>query len=185
MNEILKGTRNREENDYYATSPKCVDDIIKLENLYGLNLLEPCAGELHIVKELWKYNNKVVTNDLIQRKYELDHNVDFINENIEVGCRFDATVTNPPFKLFTEFLTKSFEYTDKVILFGRIQILEGKKRKEINEKFLTKVYVYSYRVNTAKNGNEEEFKKSSSMCFCWFVYDKNKKEDHKTIVEWI
>lgn len=184
MNEILKGTKNREENDYYATPPRCTGDIIKLENLYGLNLLEPCAGELHMSNKLKEYNNHVVTNDLIQRSKKLDHNIDFINETLEVDRWFDAVVTNPPFKHFKEFIETSFKYSNKVIMFGRIQILEGKKRKELNEKYLSKVYVYSYRVNTAKNGDEEEFKKSSSMCFCWFVYDKNK-NNNDTIIEWI
>lgn len=185
MNEIIKGTKNREENDYYATPPKCTEDIIKRENLYGLSLLEPCAGELHIVDKLREYNNYVVTNDLIQRKRELDYNVDFINGPLEVDRWFNAVVTNPPFKLFVEFIETSFKYTNKVILFGRIQILEGKKHKSLNEKYLTKVYVYSYRVNTAKNGDEAEFLKSSSMCFCWFVYDKNKNKNTPTEVAWI
>lgn len=180
MHEVIKGTKNRDTLDYYATDPKCAQDIIKLEKLTGYSILEPCAGELHIAKELGK-NNIVVTNDIVQRNEKLDYVGDFLET--EIPFYFEVVVTNPPFKYFLEFLNKSFEYADKVIFFGRIQILEGQKRKEINEKHLTKVYVYSSRAKVSKGGLEEGFKQSSTMCFAWFVYEKNKTA--KTTVEWI
>lgn len=161
----------------------CIRHCKERKKVQGAKILEPCAGEGHIAETLKSIINcEVTTNDLINRNYELDHHQDFLGEN-KIPGKFDVVLTNPPFKFFKDFILKSFEYADNVILFGRIQILEGKSRKEINEKYLKKVYVYSHRVNTAKNGDEKEFKKSSAMCFCWFVYEKNKVGE--TIIEWI
>lgn len=185
MNEILKGTSNREANDFYATNPKCVVDVLERLNLESdLKVLEPCAGNGHMAKILKNNFADVKTNDLIQRDYPLDSVGDFLNDYIIDDV--DVVITNPPFKYAKQFIEKSLnEINDdgKVIMFARLQLLEGKSRKELNIKHLEKVFVYTYRVNTAKNGDEREFLKSSSMCFAWFVYSNNKNSE--TIIEFI
>lgn len=183
MNEILKGTNNREEHDFYATHPKHVKEIIDLENIKNLTILEPCAGEGHISKELAKYNNCVVSNDLIQRDFYLNFNVDYLKEKITLDVSYDLVLTNPPFKYAREFIEKSLVYADTVIIFARLQLLESTKRKELMENHLEKVYVYSQRAKCAKGGLEIEFDKSSSMAFAWFVFKRNK--TNETVVRWI
>lgn len=77
--------------------------------------------------------------------------------------------------------------TDKVIMFAKIQFLEGLQRKKFFEKNPpSTVYVFSKRVNPLRNGEElDERGKpwSSTMCFAWFVWDKN--YSGETIVKWI
>ncbi|MEF9863726.1 MAG: hypothetical protein RR777_02165, partial [Christensenellaceae bacterium] len=92
---------------------------------------------------------------------------------------FDYAVYNPPFKFLMEFINKTWEYTDKQILFARLQFLESIKRYEqiFSNGYLKKVYVYSSRQITNENMS------ANSMCFCWFVLDINNKE--KPIIEWI
>ena len=81
-----------------------------------------------------------------------------------------------PFSLAKEFAEKALEVsTGKVILFAKIQFLEGRQRKDFFATHPPKaVYVFSKRVNPLRNGLEvDENGKpwSSTMCFAWFVWE--------------
>jgi 16S rRNA A1518/A1519 N6-dimethyltransferase RsmA/KsgA/DIM1 with predicted DNA glycosylase/AP lyase activity len=177
MREVIGKNENRIENDFYTTNPLCVMDIVELENIKNLNLLENSAGTGNISKVLKQYGNNVFSIDLVQRDYPLDLVEDFLKTKLE--RTFDIAVYNPPFKLTSEFIEKTWEYTDKQILFQRLQFLESKKRfNEIFSKnYLKKVYIYISRQITNENH------KANSICFCWFVLDKNNKD--KPIIVWI
>jgi tRNA1(Val) A37 N6-methylase TrmN6 len=155
----------RAEYDFYATMPKDVEIIIEKENIKNKKILEPCAGNGHISTTLLDYNNTVTSNDLIKREYGLEYNCDFLSGGVPKD-NYDIVLTNPPFKLITEFILKSFEYASKVIIFARLQLLESIDRYEklFKNGYLTKVYVFSRRTATMKNGDIKEAK-SSTMCF--------------------
>lgn len=100
--------------------------------------------------------------------------VDFLTENYPE--KFNNVITNPPFSLAKEFAEKALEVsTGKVILFAKIQFLEGRQRKDFFTTHPPKaVYVFSKRVNPLRNGLEvDENGKpwSSTMCFAWFVWE--------------
>ena len=100
--------------------------------------------------------------------------VDFLTENYPE--KFNNVITNPPFSLAKEFAEKALEVsTGKVILFAKIQFLEGQQRKDFFAAHPPKaVYVFSKRVNPLRNGLEvDENGKpwSSTMCFAWFVWE--------------
>lgn len=90
--------------------------------------------------------------------------------------KFNNVITNPPFSLAKEFVEKALQIsTDKVIMFAKIQFLEGIQRKEFFAKYPPKtVYVFSKRVNPLRNGIEVDEKGkpwASTMCFAWFVWE--------------
>ena len=90
--------------------------------------------------------------------------------------KFNNVITNPPFSLAKEFVEKALEVaTEKVILFAKIQFLEGQQRKDFFAAHPPKaVYVFSKRVNPLRNGLEVDEKGkpwSSTMCFAWFVWE--------------
>lgn len=60
-------SRGRVENDYYATPYSATKAILDKLDLGNDTILEPSAGEGHIVKVLKEYypNNEIVANDLI------------------------------------------------------------------------------------------------------------------------
>lgn len=187
----MSTTRYRVEEDYYATPFESVKKILNEIELKG-NILEPACGEGHIVKILKEYypNNEIIATDLIQRNDLFDcgiiGNVNFLNTEYEK--KFDNIITNPPFNLIQEFIEKALSITnDKVIIFAKIQLLEGKKRKELFKNTPLKyVYVFSERQNPLRNGNElDENGKpwSSTMCFAWFVWEKG--FIGETIIRWI
>lgn len=178
--------RGRVENDYYATPPSSTQALLEVLELNG-SILEPACGEGHI-SEVLKNNypySEIISTDLVDRGYGKG-GIDFLEQ---VYTRtFDNVITNPPFKYMREFIEKALEITnEKVVMFGKIQFLEGKGRREFLEKSPLKyVYVFSERQNPMRNGKsvDENGKKwSSTMCFAWYVWEKG--YDGETIVRWL
>ena len=185
-NKIAGGnpTRGRVENDYYATHPDSTKALLEVEEII-YPALEPACGEGHIAKLLDPYKTK--SFDLVDRGYG-NGGVDFLTNNfIE---KYSTVITNPPFNLFQEFVEKALTIvTHKVIMFGKLQALEGKKRATFMQNSpLKTVYVFKSRQQPLRNGSElDELtgKKmnSSTMAFAWFVWEKG--YVGKPSIEWI
>lgn len=156
-------------NDYYATDPKSIKPLFEQES-FSATIWEPACGEGHLSKAMKVEGKEVISTDLFFRGYG-GGGRDFLKENIGYGCDI---ITNPPYKYAQEFVEKAINLTGKkVAMFLKITFLEGKKRKKFFEKYPPKtIYVFSYRVNVAKNGLQEEFQKSSAACYAWFVWEK-------------
>lgn len=176
----IKG--ERAAYDFYATNPHDVKQIIELLDYpKNFKILEPCAGNGHISETLKNLGYKnVFTNDIVERDLQLDSVKDFLKEDLPVKC-FDLVVLNPPFKHAKEFIEKSLQYANDVLVIARLDLLETKARKDLNNKHLSCVFVHSKRARFAKNGDEERFKDSTSMSSAWFLY-KKLKEETKLIV---
>ena len=190
-NETLTGTslsgtsmsRERVENDYYATPPESTIALLEREKFFG-GILEPCCGEGHISEVLKNYGYEVISNDLVDRGYG-EFNEDYLKAT---ELKADNVVTNPPFKYAKEFIEKSLhDTTGKVAMFCKIQLLEGVSRREMFENTpLKTVYVFTKRQNPLRNGSpvDENGKKwASTMCFAWFVWEHG--YEGKPSIEWI
>lgn len=184
-------TRDRAENDYYATPFESTKAILKREML-GSTILEPACGEGHIGKVVKDYypNSEITLCDLIQRddKFNLGitGGVDFLTA--EFGRKFDTVITNPPYALAKDFVEKALDVsTNKVLMFLKIQFLEGQSRKKFFQGSPLKyVYVFSERQNPMRNGNDRDENGkpwSSTMCFAWFVWEHGYKGE--PIIRWI
>lgn len=189
--------RGRVENDYYATPFNATEALLNAlnesgETLSGDLILEPSAGEGHIVKVLKDFYpyNEIVANDIAYRgsRLGIDVNggIDFLN--YEPHRKYDTIITNPPFALAQEFIEKALTLTNRrVIMFAKIQLLEGdKRRKMFDNSPLKYVYVFSKRVNPLRNGEatDENGKPwASTMCFAWFVWDLE--YEGEPIVRWL
>lgn len=176
---------DREQNDYYATEPRVIDELFKRENFSDV-ILEPACGEGHLSKEIEKYAKIVISEDLIYRGYG-QGGIDFLQRT----GKFDGDIiTNPPYKYAQEFVEKSLELINnseiaylKVAMFLKLTFLEGQKRKKFFEKYPPRiVYVYSSRRKCALNG---EFEKtgSSAAAYAWFIWQKNFNQE--PIIRWI
>lgn len=189
--------RGRVENDYYATPFNATEALLNALNesgdtLSGDLILEPSAGEGHIVKVLKDFYpyNEIVANDIVYRSSRLgidvNGGIDFLN--YEPHRKYDTIITNPPFALAQEFIEKALTLTNRrVIMFAKIQLLEGdKRRKMFDNSPLKYVYVFSKRVNPLRNGEatDENGKPwASTMCFAWFVWDLE--YEGEPIIRWI
>lgn len=178
----ISSTAIREENDYYATDPRAMEDLLRYEK-FSSKIWEPACGEGNLSEVLKKHGYEVFSTDLIDRGYQ-DEQIDFLKTN----RKFDGDiVTNPPFKHTTEFVLKGLEAIEpgqKLALFLKINYLSGKARyKQIYQNFPPyRVYVFTGRRNCSKNNTPEGFK-NSAMDYCWLIWEKGK--HGPTELKWI
>lgn len=174
----------REENDFYATDPTAIDDLLSVET-FSKNIWECAVGQGHLAERLKQHGYTVECTDLVDRGYPNTEIVDFLKEQYS----FDGDIiTNPPYKYCMEFILQALDSISdghKVAMFLKLQTLEGQKRyDEIYSKYPPKtVYVYSKRKNCAKNGDFETFKVNSAVCYAWFVWVKG--DYNCTELKWI
>ena len=178
--------KEREEHDFYATSPIAIDKLYKTVELNCKNIWECACGEGHLAKKLVEYGYNVKATDLINRGYG-EGGVDFL------ACKdkFNGDIlTNPPYKYAAEFTLKALDLVpegNKVFMFLKLTFLEGKKRyDELFSKYPPKkIYVFSQRVLCAKNADFDGMKTGggSAVAYAWYVWEKGYTGD--TVVKWI
>lgn len=200
INIKLSGTKlagsnsslGRVDNDYYATDPKAVK---KLFNNLAINkeinsFLEPCVGGGNIADEVISIRKPSTTKfiDIVDRGYPNTEVADYLTYSSDE--KFDLIMTNPPYSLGQEFVNKSMSMLSKggyLIMFLKIQFLEGMKRKPMFNKYPPKyIYVFRKRMGTWRNGEEfddDGKHRSTTMCHAWFVWQDG--FSGEPIVRWI
>lgn len=182
--------KDREENDYYATDPKSLViflDKIKEDGVeLNHDIWENACGGGHLSEELKKNGYNVLSTDLVDRGYsDMKQTLDFLNCETKKNWHGDI-LTNPPYKFAQEFLEKSMNIINdgnKVVMFLKIQFLEGKARNKLFKEYPPKyVYVNSSRQLCAMDGEFEKYK-ATALCYCWYIWEKGFTGD--TIVRWI
>jgi len=177
--------RGRVSQDFYATHKDSTKALLKVEEII-YPVLEPACGEGHISKLLT--GGYVYSTDLINRGYGTGYCSDFLNY-FYAEREFKTVITNPPFNLFQEFVEKALKVaTKKVIMFGKLQALEGIKRATYLETTpLRTVYVFKKRQQLLPNGKDfKELtgkKSANTMAFAWFVWEIG--YTGRPIIKWI
>jgi hypothetical protein len=173
----------REKHDFYATDPKALELLLKLET-FDKNIWEPACGQGHLSEVLLNHGHIVKSTDLIDRNYA-DKIIDFLAiDNIK---QFNGDIiTNPPYKYAQEFIEKALQLIpvgNKVAMFMGIQFVEGKKRREFLKTFPIKtIYVSSSRIQCAKNGDFVKYSNNSARCYAWYIWEKG--YNGETILKW-
>lgn len=93
---------DRAERDYYATEPKAVEELLKVETFKG-SIWENCCGEGHLSKPMIKAGYAVVSTDLIDRGYG-QGGIDFFECDKTLA---DNIITNPPYSAALEWVEHS------------------------------------------------------------------------------
>ena len=175
---------DRENNDYYATPPKAVEELLKREK-FNHYVLECAVGGGHISEILKQNGYDVKCSDIIDRGYTDTEIADFLHTERDKNDFARDIITTPPYSMATEFVKHALDISmdgTKVAMFLKIQFLETKKRYELFKEYPPKkIYVFVNRVNCGKNGVFG--KESSAVCYCWFVWEKGYQD--KPIVDWI
>ena len=191
---------DRVDSDFYATDPKAVHKLLLKYSINGSEILEPCVGNGNIANAIKDfYNNKglnITGVDIVDRGYPNTIVHDYLTWKTDK--KFDCIITNPPYSLAKEFVEKSMAllndgydgdgYTNgQLIMFLKIQFLEGAKRKELFEKYPPKyIYVFRNRMATWNNGEplDPNGKRwATTMCHAWFIWEKGSKTE--PIVRWL
>lgn len=174
--------QERAENDFYATEPSAIDDLLKQE-AFSHNIWECAVGQGHLAKRLTEYGYKVKCSDIVDRGYSGTKVLDFLQSNEKFN---GDIITNPPYKYCTEFILKALDSIQdgaKVAMFLKLTTLESQKRYDLifkNYKPKT-VYVFTKRKKCLKNGIDDGT--SSAVCYAWFVWVKG--EYNCTEIKWI
>ena len=177
--------KERQNEDYYATDPIAAEWLLKIEEIPRDKPIWECAaGEKHLSKVFEEHGYKVRSSDLIVRTEDVEQ-LDFLTSNET----WDGTIiTNPPYNQAVNFIQKAMESItegNKVIMFLKVQFLEGKSRKKLFEKYSPKtVWISSSRITCAKNGDFEYMKANggSAVAYAFYVWQKGYKGD--TILKW-
>lgn len=184
----------RDPYDFYATDPKTVELLLnQLEKdnikLCRNSVWECACGNGHISEVLKKRGYSVISTDIIQREYQLDRVIDFLNLKENPYFYTDTILTNPPYKDATKFVLKALEIMaqgDLIVFYLKDRFLEGAERYE---KIFTKYpprYVYCHvdRQNMAMRGEFDKYcQNSNTQFFIWCIWQKGYKGE--TTVRWI
>ena len=169
---------DREKDDFYPTPENATQSLLDKQKFEG-NILECACGNGAMSEVMIKNGYDVYSSDLINRNYG-ETGVDFLESDKQV----DNIVTNPPFKLATEFTLKGFELArKKVVMLSKISYLEGVKRRELifNKDKEERVLIFTRRVPFKKESTQKLA--GGLMAFGWFIYDVN--YNGKPQIDWI
>lgn len=158
MSAPLKKKEERRAYDVYETPTWAVEALLKVIPIdYTKTYLEPCRGSGRIYNFL----------PLGSAWGEIRQGVDYLNTEYN---HVDMVVTNPPYSLAQEFVTKALGEADVVIMLLRIGFLESMKRWEWwQENPISSLLVLSQRPSFTDDG------KTDGSGYAWFVWDKKNK----------
>ena len=166
----------RRESDFYRTPPKAINAFLNAFELSPFpHVLEPCAGDGAIIKEINKRTKKLITAVEIRKEEEDNllwsgadwvYMCDFLKWKPELPV--ETIITNPPYSIAQEIIEHCFEIAPdaEVIMLLRLAFLESKKRKPFWDKYpVTQLYVLSERPSFTGKGTD-------ATAYAWFVWSK-------------
>lgn len=164
---------NQRKDDLYETPPAATRALLKAETLPH-KLWEPAAGRGAIVDVLRAAGHEVIGSDLVD--YGIPTNFsgrDFLMElKAPDGC--EAIVTNPPFKLATEFVRHALVLAPRAYFLLRLAYLEGSTRSAVLEGPLSRVYVFRNRLPRMHRDGWTGKQAGSSIAFAWYVFERDR-----------
>ena len=170
---------NRQKEDFYPTPPEATYSLLDREKFIG-NIWECACGDGAISKILEEKKYNVYSSDLIDRGYG-HTGIDFL----KTYRRTDNIITNPPFKLGTEFVYQACHLASKkVAMLCRINFLEGVARgKMFKNTPLKTVYVFSRRITFTNPDTKKKSHGGGMLAFAWFIWENG--YNKKPQIEWI
>ncbi len=169
------------ELEHYETPQWAVDAILKKE-IMTLDVYDPCTGTGILAEVAQKNGYDVITGDIHDWGYKLDHHEDFLER--EIG--FQGTIfMNPPFTLAHRFVEQSFDLgARKVVCFQRYAWYESQDRKQFWDKYPpNRIWVCADRAtcwrhdlpidDKGRRYNPETGKElaGTSTAHAWFVWE--------------
>ena len=165
----------RRSNDFYETNKLAVTELLKYLPLKLGNVLEPTAGRNAITLPLIASSRctSVRTND-ISHSYNhpchLDMTQDLSWETIyKIYCPFDWIITNPPFSVAYNILTRAVDLAQQGVAFLlRLSFLEPTiEREEFLCEHPPSQLIILPRYSFTGDG------KTDSVTCAWMIWEKN------------
>lgn len=161
------------KDDLYETPLVAIQALIAAEPL-PKTIWEPACGRGAIVNPLRSAGHEVYATDLVDYGCpDSSARVDFL---MEQGAPYfiGAIVTNPPFKLATEFCEHalSMAWAPKVCMLLRLAFLESERRNWLLDKAsLARVHVFRKRLPMMHRDGWEGPRAGSATAFAWYVWE--------------
>lgn len=181
---LASGDRPRE--DYYATHPDMVRDLLNAGAPLRKCVWEPACGAGHIVNVLRERGHDVYATDIVDRGCPDFQQWDFLWEFESCPAGDVDIITNPPYTAGLEFVDRALAYVQpgaNVWMLLRLQFLEGKARRRLYDVAPpADVWVFSERRTCAKNG---DFSKADggAVAYAWFHWVKG--YNKRTTIKWL
>lgn len=163
----------RQEDDFYATHPRAIDDLFSVDNTFGNTIWECASGMNHLADRIESHGRWTFRTDLTPLRRDIIE-LDFLSPGAEVyKGRYDI-ITNPPYKHALPFCAQAISLMqNKCAMLLNIRFLEGQSRYQFFQEYpMKKVWVYSQRLACAKDGDFERYK-GGVTAFAWFVWEKD------------
>lgn len=175
------------QHDFYATPPEAVRSLLAIESKWipEGTIWEPACGDGAIVNILRAAGREVVATDIVDRGCpDSMSGMDFVRDGRYPGRDVTkAIITNPPFKLARDFVTRALGECDYVAMLLRLAFLEGVGRQFWFEHgSLARVHVSSRRLPMMHRDGWTGPKAGSAVCHAWFVWDN--RHEGRPSVQW-
>lgn len=159
-------------DDLYETPTEATLALLRAEKLPHY-LWEPAAGRGAIVEVLRTAGYTVLASDLVDYGCPTHFTRrDFLME-LKAPERCEAIITNPPFKLASQFAAHALDLCPKLYMLLRLAFLEGSGRTPVLESgALARVHVFRNRLPRMHRDGWTGPQASSSIAFAWFVWDR-------------
>ena len=156
----------RRERDYYPTPEWCTEAIVRRLRWPGCPaILEPCRGDGAIIRVLKRYGFSDI------EWAEIADGRDFLTWDF--GRQFDFVITNPPFSLARQFIDRSLELADCVVMLLPLSFLASKRRRNWwrSGREPTALHVLSRRPSFTGDN------RTDATDYAWYVWDKTGRQD--------
>lgn len=161
-----KDIEKRNKNDYYPTPKVLVVELEKLNLIKKTDkVLEPCCGE---ARQISGYFNSLGYN--FEEK-DLIYGNDFLKDDYS-DKYYDWIATNPPFSLWNEFVEKSKNIADNVVMIGRTNYFGAYNRYRNGLwNHLKTVYIFDRQIAYDRFDEDEMRFKCGCLVTAWFHWD--------------
>ena len=170
MSSTNRGAK-RVERDAYNTPTEAVEALIPhlvLDPTWWM--LEPCVGSGNILRAFQPYVGVVEVCEIAE-----PYSIDFLT--YDAGRRYDLIVTNPPFSLAQEFVTKALELANCVIMLLPLSFLGSQRRRDWwRQHPPTAIFILSKRPSFTGKGTD-------ATEYGWFVIDTTGRQ--KVGIHWL
>ncbi len=152
------------EHEFYPTPAWCVTRLLSHVELPGGQWLEPSAGDGAIIRAVNATRPDVSWNAVELRPHAAPSlralgavtTIDDFLRASHLGLPFDVALGNPPFSLAAQFVLKSLEHAEQVVMLLRLNILgsSNDRRHLFETAGMPDVYVLPERPSFTGDGTD-------------------------------
>ena len=165
-----KPINERPEADFYSTPYSLTWELLKLGEFdLSKAIYEPASGSGAISSQLIKHGFTVFEDDIRTTGKDF----------LECSQHYPQIITNPPFSLFTQFVDKAKQCSDKFAFIMKTNFLGCQSRLE-NEtwKHLKSLYVFSRQIDYRTPLREDGALCVGNLITGWGIWDMSWNKDY-------